>query len=135
MKSIRPKVLHELNGRPIIDHVLRTVDHLKAATVTIVVGHGADDVRRTLQDRQDLHFVVQSPQLGTGHALLQTESVLSHETGDVLVLYADIPLLRARTLDTLIESHRSTGATATILTVELDDPYGYGRVIRDRSGL
>ena len=135
MKSIRPKVLHQLNGRPIIDHVLRTVDHLKAATVTIVVGHGADDVRRTLQDRQDLHFVVQSPQLGTGHALLQTESVLSHETGDVLVLYADIPLLQARTLDTLIESHRSTGATATILTVELDDPYGYGRVIRDRSGL
>ena len=135
MKSALPKVLHHLAGKPIIEHVLRTVDQLEVASKVLVVGHGADDVRKALEARQDLQFVVQSPQLGTGHALLQTEPVLKGKTGTVLLLYADVPLLESGTLARLVETHRTTRAAATVLTAELDDPYGYGRIVRDPSGL
>lgn len=134
MKSARPKVLHALAGRPLIEHVLRTVDRLNAASTVLVVGHGADDVRVALEGRPSLQFVVQSPQLGTGHALLQAEPALSGATGVLLLLYADVPLLQSTTLDRLIERHREARAAATVLTMELDDPYGYGRIARDASG-
>jgi bifunctional UDP-N-acetylglucosamine pyrophosphorylase/glucosamine-1-phosphate N-acetyltransferase len=134
MKSAQPKVLHRLAGRPIIEHVLRTVDTLSAASTTIVVGHGAEAVRAALSSRPHLQFVVQSPQLGTGHALIQTRPVLAGKTGTVLLLYADVPLLQAATLQRLLETHHAARAAATVLTVELDDPYGYGRIVRDRSG-
>src|SRR6185295_10067418 len=101
MKSARPKVLHPLAGRPLIEHVLHTVDRLDTVSTTLVIGHGADDVRRALASRPNLQFVVQSPQLGTGHALLQTEQVLAGRTGTVLLLYADVPLLQAGTLSRL----------------------------------
>jgi bifunctional UDP-N-acetylglucosamine pyrophosphorylase/glucosamine-1-phosphate N-acetyltransferase len=134
MKSRVPKVLHDLAGRPLIEHVLATVDGLKAASTTLVVGHGANDVRAALAGRPDLQFVVQSPQLGTGHALLQTEPVLKDQSGIVLLLYADVPLLEAGTLARLIEAHRAARASATVLTAELDEPYGYGRIVRDTEG-
>jgi len=134
MKSRRPKVLHELAGRSLIEHVLVTVDQLRAASVTLVVGHGADDVRTALASRPDLQYVVQSPQLGTGHALLQARSVLEGQTGTVLLLYADVPLLESSTLIRLVETHRESRAAATVLTAELDDPYGYGRIVRDETG-
>lgn len=135
MKSALPKVLHHLAGKPLIEHVLRTVDQLDVASKVLVVGHGADDVRKALGSRQDLQFVVQSPQLGTGHALLQTEPVLKGKTGTVLLLYADVPLLESGTLARLVETHRTTRAAATVLTAELDDPYGYGRIVRDPAGV
>jgi bifunctional UDP-N-acetylglucosamine pyrophosphorylase / glucosamine-1-phosphate N-acetyltransferase len=134
MKSARPKVLHPLAGRPLIDHVLRTADPLNAASTVLVVGHGADDVRAALAGRSNLEFVVQSPQLGTGHALAQTEPLLRTRSGDVLVLYADVPLLQSATLARLVEAHRQARASATVLTAEFDDPYGYGRIVRDGSG-
>ena len=134
MKSRRPKVLHELAGRPLIEHVLSTVDSLAASSTTLVVGHGADEVRAALEARSNLQFVVQAPQLGTGHALLQTEAVLANERGTVLLLYADVPLLEPGTLHRLIETHQSARAAATVLTAELDDPYGYGRILRDADG-
>ena len=131
MKSARPKVLHDLAGRPLIEHVLASADHLRAASTTLVVGHGADQVRAALASRPNLQYVVQSPQLGTGHALLQTEPVLEDKAGTVLLLYADVPLLEPGTLGRLVEAHRSARAMATVLTAGLDDPYGYGRVVRD----
>jgi bifunctional UDP-N-acetylglucosamine pyrophosphorylase/glucosamine-1-phosphate N-acetyltransferase len=134
MKSARPKVLHPLAGRPLIEHVLRTVDTLDAASTTLVIGHGADDVRDALSGRPSLQFVVQSPQLGTGHALQQTEPLLAGRSGVVLLLYADVPLLQPATLSRLIEAHRTTRAAGTVLTAELPDPYGYGRIVRDLSG-
>lgn len=134
MKSSRPKVLHGLAGRPIIEHVLRTVDGLRADSTTVVIGHGADDVRHALAGRSSLQFVVQSPQLGTGHAVLQAEPVLAGKSGTVLLLYADVPLLQPRTLLRLIEHHRTTKAAATVLTTELAEPYGYGRIVRDGDG-
>ena len=120
IKSTRAKVLHPLAGRPIIEHVLRTVDSLEATSTVIVVGHGGNEVRAALAARPSLEFVVQSPQLGTGHALL--------------LLYADVPLLEASTLRRLVEHHHQTRAAATVLTAELDDPYGYGRIVRDADG-
>ena len=135
MKSSLPKVLHPLAGRPIIDHVLRTVDELEPASIALVVGHGGDDVRSALAGRRPaVDFAVQSPQLGTGHALLQAESLLSGQSGTLLLLSGDVPLLEAGTLHRLLERHQSTGAAATVLTAELNDPYGYGRIVRDSSG-
>jgi bifunctional UDP-N-acetylglucosamine pyrophosphorylase/glucosamine-1-phosphate N-acetyltransferase len=134
MKSALPKVLHPLAGLPIIEHVLRTARHLHAASTVLVVGHGADEVRGALSHDSQLQFVIQSPQLGTGHALLQAESLLAGRSGTVLLLYGDVPLLQAGTLERLLERHRNTRAAATILTAELDDPYGYGRIVRDPGG-
>jgi bifunctional UDP-N-acetylglucosamine pyrophosphorylase / glucosamine-1-phosphate N-acetyltransferase len=134
MKSARPKVLHPLAGRPIIEHVLRTVAELQPASTVIVIGHGGEDVRAGLGARSSLEFVVQSPQLGTGHALLQTESILAGKTGTALLLYADVPLLEATTLRRLTEHHHGARAAATVLTAELADPYGYGRIVRDAEG-
>lgn len=134
MKSSRPKVLHALAGRPIIEHVLRTVDGLRADSSVVVVGYGADEVRAALASHASLQFVVQSPQLGTGHALLQAEPLLAGKSGIVLLLHADVPLLQTNTLSRLVEHHRTTRASATVLTTELDEPYGYGRIVRDPGG-
>src|SRR5580698_2045751 len=134
MKSARPKVLHALGGLPIVERILRVVDRLASQSTTLVVGHGADEVSRALAHRPSLQFVVQASQLGTGHALLQTEPVLAKKTGTLLLLYADVPLLQTTTLSRLLEVHRSARAAATVLTARLDDPYGYGRIVRDASG-
>jgi bifunctional UDP-N-acetylglucosamine pyrophosphorylase / glucosamine-1-phosphate N-acetyltransferase len=134
MKSSRAKVLHSLAGRPLIEHVLRTVDALKAVRTVLVIGHGADDVRNALAGRAGLDFVVQSPQLGTGHALLQAEQALAGNTGTVLLLYADVPLLEAATLTRLLETHHAAHAAATVLTTVVEEPYGYGRIVRDNAG-
>jgi bifunctional UDP-N-acetylglucosamine pyrophosphorylase/glucosamine-1-phosphate N-acetyltransferase len=134
MKSSRPKILHQLAGRSLIEHVLRTADTLEAEKTVLVVGHGADEVRQALAGRKNLEYVTQSPQLGTGHALLQTAPVLAGRRGSVLLLYADVPLLRAGTLSRLLEHHQGARAAATVLTATLDDPYGYGRIVRDGDG-
>jgi bifunctional UDP-N-acetylglucosamine pyrophosphorylase/glucosamine-1-phosphate N-acetyltransferase len=134
MKSATPKVLHRLAGTTLIEHVLGTVSGLKATSTVLVVGHGAEEVKTALAARPGLQYVAQSPQLGTGHALLQAESVLDGHKGDVLLLYADVPLLEPGTLLRLLEAHRTQKAALTVLTAELADPYGYGRIIRDAQG-
>lgn len=133
MKSAVSKVVHPLLGRPLIEHVVRTTVELDAATTTVVVGHGADDVRAALAEYPHINFVVQSPQLGTGHALLQAEPVLAARSGTVLLLYGDVPLLSTGTLRQLLERHRGRRAALTVLTAEMADPYGYGRIVRDGS--
>jgi bifunctional UDP-N-acetylglucosamine pyrophosphorylase/glucosamine-1-phosphate N-acetyltransferase len=134
MKSARPKVLHDLAGRMLIEHVLDTARTLAATSTTLVIGHAGDDVRAALSAWPDLHFVMQSPQLGTGHALLQTESILAGKTGTILLLYGDVPLLSPRTLQRLLEAHHGARADATVLTTSLPDPYGYGRIVRSPDG-
>jgi len=131
MKSARPKVLHDLAGRMLIEHVLHTARALAATSTTLVVGHASGDVKAALSAWPDLQFVEQLPQLGTGHALLQTEALLAHKKGTVLLLSGDVPLLTAGTLQRLLEAHRDTHAAATVLTTTLPDPYGYGRIIRN----
>lgn len=131
MKSDIPKVLHPANGRPVIEHVLDTAGRLHPDKTVLIVGHQAELVVEATRN-YPVTPVVQEPQLGTGHAVMQAEAPLRSFSGEVLVLSGDAPLVRSRTLEQLLSFHRSEKASATVLTAELDDPSGYGRIIRDR---
>jgi bifunctional UDP-N-acetylglucosamine pyrophosphorylase/glucosamine-1-phosphate N-acetyltransferase len=130
MKSQRPKVLHPIGGLSIIERVLRTAAALQPASVTIVVGHGADEVRKALAQRTQLQFVTQEQQLGTGHALLQTRAHLEGKSGTAVLLSGDVPLLTASSLQSLLATHQDAGAAATVITANFARPFGYGRVVR-----
>lgn len=130
MKSRVPKVLHRVAGLPMIEYVLRAAEPLRPATRTIVIGYEAEQVRRALAGRPDLEFVVQEPQLGTAHALLQVEPLLAGARGTALLLSGDVPLLRTTTLERLVETHTRSGAALTVLTAFLERPFGYGRIVR-----
>jgi bifunctional UDP-N-acetylglucosamine pyrophosphorylase/glucosamine-1-phosphate N-acetyltransferase len=130
MKSAQPKVLHRVAGLPMIDYVLATSAALAPRTTTVVVGHQADALRQALAAYPNVAVVPQEPQLGTGHALLQTEPALQGATGTLVLLSGDVPLLTIATLRTLVAHHIASKAAATILTAVVDDPTGYGRIIR-----
>ena len=132
MKSEVPKVLHGIGGLTIIERVLRTAATVKPKTVTVVVGHGADALRASLAtiNALPLQFVLQDQQLGTGHALLQTRPVLEGQSGTVVLLSGDVPLLTGDTLRALLQAHGEAGAAATVITANLARPFGYGRIVR-----
>ena len=128
MKSKRPKMLHTLSGRSLIDRCLETATFLTAGQPVVVVGHGSDVVRAAIADRA--RCAVQDQQLGTAHALAQAEA-LADGAEQVVVTYGDVPLLTVETLRQLIDLRAATGAAITMLTVLVDDPRGFGRVVRD----
>src|SRR5262245_41822654 len=130
MKSAYPKVLHRVGGRPMIEYVLDRARSLGAATTVIVVGHQAEELKRSLMSHGDLTFVVQEPQLGTAHALLTTEPALASARGTVVLLSGDVPLLTQDTLANLVATHRRANAALTVLTAEVERPHGYGRIVR-----
>jgi bifunctional UDP-N-acetylglucosamine pyrophosphorylase/glucosamine-1-phosphate N-acetyltransferase len=130
MRSRRPKALHVLGGRRLIDYPLRAARAL-GARVVLVVGRGADDVRTAVGEAPDLAYVEQKERLGTGHALLQARGACGDGAAAVLVLPGDQPLMSEATLRALVDHHRATGAAATLLTAEVEDPAGYGRVVRE----
>jgi len=134
MQTRRSKALHAICGTPLLGRVLRTLRELQADPIVTVISADADDVDALAQANGSA-TVVQDPPLGTGHAALQARSVLGEFAGTVLLTCVDIPLLRVETLQALIEQHATTGAAATVLTAEYDDPTGYGRIVRgeDRS--
>src|SRR5437773_1127617 len=130
MKSSLPKVLHRIAGLPLIEYVLATAAVIRPQSKTVVIGHQTSTLEAALDSHKDLNVVLQEPQLGTAHALLITEPVLRDAKGTLVLLYGDVPLLTAETLKTLLERHESTRATATVVTAVVDDPYGYGRIVR-----
>ena len=130
MRSSVPKVLHRIAGCSLIEHVLRAAAPLRARSTIVVVGHMADRIRVTLESRPDLRFALQERQLGTAHALLQSEPFLAGAKGTLLVLSGDVPLLRTETLTRLLRVHEHGGAALTILTAVVARPYGYGRIVR-----
>jgi len=135
MRSNLPKVLQPLAGRALLCHVIDTarttaLQCKSAARIVVVIGHGAQAVRNAFADQQDLHFVEQQPQLGTGHAVLQAVPWLREDVA-TLVLYGDVPLVRSQTLVTLVEA---ASGHLGLLTVRLANPSGYGRILRDASG-
>jgi bifunctional UDP-N-acetylglucosamine pyrophosphorylase/glucosamine-1-phosphate N-acetyltransferase len=130
MKSTLPKVLHRVAGVPMVDYVLSAAFSLEPSTVTVVIGHQAEMARVALSRQPNLTFVVQQPQLGTGHALLATGPVLGKASGTVVLLSGDVPMLSAKTLNALVDHHTATGASATVLTAHVIDPSGYGRIVR-----
>jgi len=130
MKSQTPKVLHPVAGRPMIEYVLDVAASIGPATCTVVVGYGADAVRQALANAPGLRFLLQEPQLGTAHALLQAEPLFRGVAGTLVVLSGDVPLLRAETLRALAAAHDVARAAMTIVTAVVGDPSGYGRVVR-----
>ncbi|WP_342595811.1 bifunctional UDP-N-acetylglucosamine diphosphorylase/glucosamine-1-phosphate N-acetyltransferase GlmU [Salinicola lusitanus] len=132
MRSKTPKVLHKLAGRSLVQHVVDTASGLEQARLHVVVGHGGEMVRQALSTPADreLAFCEQAEQKGTGHAVAQALDSLGD--GKVLVLYGDVPLIQARTLETLLEGVDERHMA--LLTVTLDDPTGYGRIVRDGKG-
>ncbi|MEL6399912.1 MAG: bifunctional UDP-N-acetylglucosamine diphosphorylase/glucosamine-1-phosphate N-acetyltransferase GlmU [Cyanobacteria bacterium J06607_6] len=128
MKSALPKVLHPLGGRSLVECVLDSLSEVNPLRRLVVVGYEADQVRTALSHLEDVTFVEQTEQLGTGHAVQQVLPSLTDFDGDVLVLNGDVPLLRPATLRHMIEVHQSRQNEATLLTAQFLDPTGYGRV-------
>lgn len=133
MKSKLPKVIHSVAGRPMVEHVIDAAEENDVDRMIVVIGHEAEQVEKAIGHR-NVQFVLQKEQLGTGHAVMQTESHLADE-GYVLLLYGDTPLIKAETIRELICYHQNGNYGATVLTAQLDDPTGYGRIIRDENGL
>mgnify|MGYP000950535486 CR=1 FL=1 len=132
MKSKLYKVLHQVAGKAMVDHVLTQVEQTKPDEIVTIVGHGAEAVESALGDRSE--FVVQEQQLGTGHAVLQAEKLLGDKDGMTMIASGDTPLLTAQTFEKLFAYHQDKGATATILTATAPDPTGYGRIVRGDLG-
>src|SRR5690606_24647522 len=132
MKSELPKVLHGLAGKPMLTHVIEASQRLEPAAIVIVVGHGADQIQQHYDANAGLAFALQQPQLGTGHAVQQAVPQLKRSGSPqdaTLVLYGDVPLVSTATLTAMRTLQQSQPDSVVLLTVELDDPSGYGRII------
>ncbi|HHY92571.1 MAG TPA: bifunctional UDP-N-acetylglucosamine diphosphorylase/glucosamine-1-phosphate N-acetyltransferase GlmU [Firmicutes bacterium] len=132
MKSERPKVLHELCGRPLVTYVVEAAQAAGTDEIVVVINREMDAVREVLGP--GIKYAYQEEQLGTAHAVLAARTALDPEAGDVLVLCGDTPLLTGDLLTALVARHREGAAAATVLTAELTDPTGYGRIVRDAAG-
>ena len=135
MKSRRPKVLHEVCGKPMLQFVLEACYGAGCSRVIVVVGHGKEEVKARFETDNRITWVEQGEQLGTGHAAkMCLEELKRHHTGDVFILAGDGPLITAGVLHTLRKAHHDDRAAASMATAVLDDPTGYGRIIRDADG-
>ncbi len=136
MKSTLPKVLHPVAGAPMIHHPIAALSSLAPESVVVVIGYGRDEVKGALSSRR-VRFAVQESQRGTGHAVLCGLNPLAGFKGDVLILSGDVPLITGATLKAFLKFHRRSGANPpviSLITTELENPAGYGRVIRDENG-
>jgi bifunctional UDP-N-acetylglucosamine pyrophosphorylase/glucosamine-1-phosphate N-acetyltransferase len=132
MKSSLPKVLHPVAGKPMIWHALEVIKHSTTEKPVVIIGHGADEVKKFIGDSAEC--ILQEPQLGTGHAVMQAEKYLKDKTDLVVVCYADMSLLRGETLNELVETQKSNQGCMSLLTVIDDDSRGFGRIVRKADG-
>ncbi len=130
MNSRRPKVVLPVAGAPMVSHVVRTAAALSPQQLIVVVGHGAEEVRAALGSEPT--YVEQAEQLGTAHAVLQARHQVADTIDAIMVLYSDTPLITVDTLAAMWERHAATRPAITMLTAHLEDPAGYGRIIRDQ---
>ncbi len=133
MKSKKPKVLHEIYGQPMVSYVISAARDCGAQQVCVVIGHRASLVQEALSSDKEIQFVLQQQQLGTGHAVMQAIDFIE-DTMDIIVLYGDTPLITAKTLSEFITFHRNHKNAASVISAYVDDPTGYGRVVRDEHG-
>lgn len=134
MNSDLPKVLHKLNGKALLDFVLDESELLNPIEIILVVGFKKEQVISHTENRINLKYATQIEQLGTGHAVLQTEELLKNNKGHIIILYGDVPNIKASTLRPIIDEHIINNRDLTLITAEIDDPSGYGRIIRDKNG-
>ena len=134
MKSDTPKVLHKILNKSMVDYVLDAAGEAGADSTCVVVGSHAENVISALQER-NIAFAEQKERLGTGHAVMCAKEFIEGEDSDVLILYGDTPLMKGETLKNLVDAHRKEGNSASCLSAFLDNPTGYGRIIRDENGL
>ncbi|MGF6953039.1 bifunctional UDP-N-acetylglucosamine pyrophosphorylase/glucosamine-1-phosphate N-acetyltransferase [Neobacillus sp. B4I6] len=133
MKSKLYKVLHPVCGKPMVQHVVDQVMKLNIQEVVTIIGHGAEMVQAQLGDSS--RYALQDQQLGTAHAVSQAQSLLEGKAGVTIVVCGDTPLIKAETMESLFKHHEELAAKATILTARIEDPTGYGRIIRNKKGL
>jgi bifunctional UDP-N-acetylglucosamine pyrophosphorylase / glucosamine-1-phosphate N-acetyltransferase len=136
MRSTRAKVLHEIAGLPLVHYPLRAIGPLGPEKIAVVVGHQAEAVAKAARTAglAGVETALQAEQHGTGHAVRCALPVLRGFDGDVLILYGDVPFIQTETLKRLVDTHRDTGASLSLLTVCFNDPTGYGRIVRDEAG-
>ena len=130
MQSDIPKVLHQVNDKSMIEHVLTQTDNLKPDKLLIVIGYESEQVKKHLEKRQ-VSYALQKEQLGTAHAVMKCEDKLKDFKGSTLILSGDVPLIKSETLIDLYNMHINKSAQATILSAKIDNPHGYGRIIRE----
>ena len=133
MKSDLPKVLHKIHGISMVEDVINTSKNIGASKIVTVVGYKSELVKETLA-HSGTEFALQKQQLGTGHAVKQCEDILSGFLGNILVLSGLVPLISSHTLTNLLLNHNNSNNIATVLTANIDNPHGYGRVIRTSNG-
>ncbi len=134
MKSDRAKVLHEVNGRSMVDYVVASASEIAGPDVVVIVGHQAEAVKAAVQDEYTALFAVQSQQLGTGHAVMCARHLIGPSTRQVVILCGDVPLVTPETLHQLVASHEVAARAVSVLAVSLEDPTGYGRMISADDG-
>ena len=132
MKSDLPKVVHTIDGKCLVDYAIEAAKGAGADEVCLVVGYKSDVVKESIQNK-DVTFVMQDEQLGTGHAVKCAKDFMG-EDGQTLILFGDTPLITAKTLKNLADYHKEKGNTVTVLSAMMEDPTGYGRIIRDEKG-
>ncbi|MDY0017259.1 MAG: NTP transferase domain-containing protein [Candidatus Delongbacteria bacterium] len=133
MRSDLPKVIHKINNRELVKYVIDQAKGAGSDDIWLIVGHKKEMVIEATKNL-GVNYTEQKEQLGTGHAVMQAESPLEGKTGDVLILCGDVPLLRVETLLKFREFHEKSGCSATVMTTEFDDPFGYGRIVKDPEG-
>ena len=128
MKSDLPKVIHKVNGIPMVKKILNELEKLGTEENILILGHKKEEI---LKELGEIKYAVQEEQLGTGHAIMQAENLLKDYEGDVMILCGDTPLLRHETLKAMYEAHKKSGVATTILTSVYENPFGYGRIVKD----
>ena len=132
MESDLPKVLHPVDGKPMLHHVIQLAESIGSEKIVPIIGHQKERVEESIQ-KFNLECVVQEDQLGTGHAVMQSEPILGSSEGSILVLSGDVPLLRESSIQSLLNMYEKENAGAALLTAAMDDPTGYGRIMRNDS--
>ena len=132
MQSSKPKVLHLVGEKPMIQHVIDISKELKSEKIIVVLGYKSDEIANQLSN-ETLQFVYQFEQLGTAHAVLQCNKLMKNYNGEVLILSGDVPLITVSTISQLLKVHQKTEAWCTLLSTDLPNPTGYGRIIRDKN--
>ena len=133
MKSSIPKVLHKLSGDTLLNHVIKTANKLFPDNIVVIIGYKSESVKESVSSNEVL-YSIQKNQYGTGHAVMQAKNHLKEFKGNTLVLSGDVPLIKTSTLSSLINKHESGGFDASMLTADMENPEGYGRVVRDVDG-